>query len=122
MIGRASLISTGARMQVRVGGQSLKMPATKYIYTTVPVPSSELGPLLLLPLPQANQRVEGYLHTRLRVRGWGSPSSDDWRKGSALCLLCDASYVLFDQPAGRKSLSHSAQKKYNAEVTGRKLL
>ncbi len=28
-------------------------------------------------------------HTRLRVRGWGSPNSDDWRKSSALCLLCD---------------------------------
>jgi hypothetical protein len=27
-------------------------------------------------------------HTRLRVRGWGSPKSDDWRKTFALCLLC----------------------------------
>jgi hypothetical protein len=27
--------------------------------------------------------------TRLRVRGWGSPNSDDWRKSLALCLLCD---------------------------------
>ncbi len=27
-------------------------------------------------------------HTRLRVRGWGSPNSDDWRKSLALCLLC----------------------------------
>jgi hypothetical protein len=26
--------------------------------------------------------------TRLRVRGWGSPSSDDWRKSLALCPLC----------------------------------
>ncbi len=25
-------------------------------------------------------------HTRLRVRGWGSPNSDDWRKSWALCL------------------------------------
>jgi hypothetical protein len=27
-------------------------------------------------------------HTRLRVRGWGSPNSDDLRKSLALCLLC----------------------------------
>ncbi len=26
-------------------------------------------------------------HTRLRVRGRGSPNSDDWRKSLALCLL-----------------------------------
>jgi hypothetical protein len=24
-------------------------------------------------------------HTRLRLRGWGSPNSDDWRKSLALC-------------------------------------
>ncbi len=28
-------------------------------------------------------------YTLARVRGWGSPNSDDWRKGLALCLLCD---------------------------------
>jgi hypothetical protein len=26
-------------------------------------------------------------HIRLRVRGWGSPNSDHWRKNLALCLL-----------------------------------
>jgi hypothetical protein len=26
--------------------------------------------------------------TRLRVRGWGSPNSVEWRKILALCLLC----------------------------------
>jgi hypothetical protein len=30
----------------------------------------------------------GVGHTRLRVRGWGSPNSDDLRKSLALCLLC----------------------------------
>jgi hypothetical protein len=46
-----------------------------------------------LPLPQAsvpfspNQRGGGR-HIRLRVRGWGSPNSDDARKNLALCLLC----------------------------------
>ncbi len=29
------------------------------------------------------------VHTCLRVRGWGSPNSDDWRKSLVLCLLCD---------------------------------
>jgi hypothetical protein len=33
-----------------------------------------------------DQRVGG--HTRLRLKGWGSPNSDDWRKSLALCLLC----------------------------------
>ncbi len=32
------------------------------------------------------QRVGG--HTRLRLKGWGSPNSNDWRKSLALCLLC----------------------------------
>jgi hypothetical protein len=73
---------------------------TKYIYTvpyrthstTVYVPSSELGlPHLLsrkrvCPSPR-NQKV-GEGHTRLQVRGWGSPNSDDWRKSLAFCLLC----------------------------------
>ncbi len=35
-----------------------------------------------------NQRGGVRGHTRLRVRGWGSPNSDDWRIGLALCLLC----------------------------------
>jgi hypothetical protein len=67
---------------------------TKYINmqsTTVDVPSPELG----LSHPLSRQRVcpsppprnQGGGHTRLRVRGWGSPNSDDW-KNLALCLLC----------------------------------
>jgi hypothetical protein len=30
----------------------------------------------------------GGTHTRLRLKGWGSPNSDDMRKSLALCLLC----------------------------------
>ncbi len=45
------------------------------------VPSSELG----LSHPPSLASGGG---TRLRVRGWGSPNSDDWRKSIALCLLC----------------------------------
>jgi hypothetical protein len=75
---------------------------TKYVYimsTTVYVPSSELG--LSQPLPQNRGGGEG--HTRLRVRGWGSPNSDDLRKNLALCLLCGdlpslLSYDLLDVP------------------------
>ncbi len=45
-----------------------------------PSPASECA------LPQV-QRVGGG-HTRLRLRGWGSPNSDDWRISLALYLLC----------------------------------
>jgi hypothetical protein len=73
-----------------------RIAGTKYVYiqsTTVYVPSSQLG----LSHPLSRQRVcpspryQGGGHTRLRVRGWGSPNSDDWRKSLALCLLffCD---------------------------------
>ncbi len=59
--------------------------------TTVYVPSSELGlshpPFspASVPLPP---EPKGGGHTRLRVRGWGSPNSDDWRKSLAFSLLC----------------------------------
>ena len=49
----------------------------------------------LTPLshPLSRQRVcpspRGGGHTRLRVRGCGSPNSDDGRKSLALCTLCD---------------------------------
>ncbi len=46
-----------------------------------PSPASECA------LPPDQMVVEG--HTRLRLRGWGSSNSDDWRKSLALCLLCD---------------------------------
>ncbi len=32
--------------------------------------------------------IKGGGHTRMRVRGWGSPNFNDWRKSLALCLLC----------------------------------
>jgi hypothetical protein len=35
----------------------------------------------------------GGFQTRLRVRGWGSPNSDDWRENLVLCLLCEVQYV-----------------------------
>jgi|688.fasta_scaffold338059_1 hypothetical protein len=44
------------------------------------VSSSKLGP------PTTPEPKGG--HIRLRVRGWGSPNLDDWRKGLALSLLC----------------------------------
>ncbi len=57
------------------------------------IPSLELG----LPQPLSCKRVcppppepKGRGHTRLRLRGWGSPNSDDWRKSLAVCLLCAA--------------------------------
>ncbi len=62
--------------------------------TTVYVPSSKLG----LSQPLSRQRVwpspqnRGEGHIRMRVRGWGSPNSDDLRKSLALCLLCEGTY------------------------------
>jgi hypothetical protein len=47
---------------------------------TLPSPLSPAS----VPLPRY-QRGGG---TRLRVRGWGSPNSDDRGKSLALCLLC----------------------------------
>jgi hypothetical protein len=75
---------------------------TKYIHiqsTTVYVPSSELR----LSHPFSRQRVcpspwnqRGRGHTRLRVRGWGSPNSDDCRKSLAPCLLCGLHHIMQD--------------------------
>jgi hypothetical protein len=69
---------------------------TKYINikSTVYVPSSKLG----LSQPLSRQRVcpspqNRGGHTRLRVRGWGSPNSGDRRKSLALCLLCVLDYL-----------------------------
>jgi hypothetical protein len=73
---------------------------TKYVYiksTTVYVPSSELG--LSQPLsrqrvcPSPQNRVWGGGHTRLRVRGWGSPKADDWRKSYLLCGKTDMEFL-----------------------------
>jgi hypothetical protein len=46
-------------------------------------------PLASVPLPPGPKGGGG--HTRLRLRGWGSPNSDDWKKSLALWLLCGLS-------------------------------
>ncbi len=45
---------------------------------TLPAPLSPA----CVPLPP---EPKGEAHTRLRLRGWGSPNSNDWRKSLALC-------------------------------------
>ncbi len=45
-------------------------------------------PLTQATEPSPRNQNGGGGHTRLRVRRWGSPNSDDWRKILALCLLC----------------------------------
>jgi hypothetical protein len=60
-----------------------------FMSTTVSVPSSELGPPTPLPLASVPLNQKGGGHTRLWVRGWGSPNLDNLRKSLALCLLCD---------------------------------
>jgi hypothetical protein len=68
-----------------------------YIYIVPVCPLVGIGtlpPLLSpasVPLPP---EPKGGGHTRLRVRGWGSPNFDDWRKSLALCLLCAMVYLL----------------------------
>ncbi len=46
--------------------------------------------------------------TRLRVRGWGSPNSNDWRKSLALCLLCGQEAFLwkYSRISGGRELTH----------------
>ncbi len=67
---------------------------TKYIHLYLEYPS--VGPLVGLGPPTSsppnecvppppNQR--GGWQPRLRVRGWDSPNSDDWRKSLGLCVL-----------------------------------
>jgi len=54
------------------------------------VPSSELDsptPSLITECAPPHA-AKGGGHIRLRVRGWGSPNSHDWRKSLALCQLC----------------------------------
>jgi hypothetical protein len=88
----------------RVGTPNFKrwlVCITKYLYiksTTVYVPSSELG--LPTPLPQASvpfppdKRVGGggTGHTCLRLKGWGSPNSNDWRKMQEVGVLIKQKY------------------------------
>ncbi len=45
-----------------------------------------LSPKRDCPLPP-EKGGGGNTRTRVRVREWGSPNTDDWRKGLALCLL-----------------------------------
>ncbi len=70
-----------------------RVATTKYLYTgstTVTVPSSELGPHHSLTrkrvCPPSGTKGDGG-HTRLQVRGWGGPNSDEGT-GEKACLLC----------------------------------
>jgi hypothetical protein len=54
-----------------------------------------------LPHPLSREPKEG--HTRRRLRGWGSPNSDDW--SLALCLLCG----LYSSMSNWESFMYSAK-------------
>jgi hypothetical protein len=94
--GEQDLNGLGIIRIVEVAERAQKKEAhhkVRYIeYQSVYVPSSELG--LSQPLSPASVQCsfpqKGGGHTRLRVRGWGSPNIDDWRKSLALWLLCEA--------------------------------
>ncbi len=51
-----------------------------------------------VPLPQ--NRGGGGGGTRLRLRGWGSPNSEDWRKSLAHCLLCGPTCLRWEWERG----------------------
>jgi hypothetical protein len=73
--------------------ERIRFTGTKYVHPQCMSPRrnwdcpNPLSCQRVCPSPQ-EPRGGGGLHTRLRVRGWGSPNSDDWRKSSALCLQC----------------------------------
>ncbi len=58
-----------------------------FVRTGTPPPPPPPLPLASVSSPWNQRRWE---HTRLRVRGWGGPNSDDWRKILAFCLLVKA--------------------------------
>jgi hypothetical protein len=71
-------------------------------------PSSEC-----VPPPPPNQKWRG--HTRLRVWGWGSPKSDDWRKSLVICQLCDLNAGIVPQ----SQFSHSCvYKRFTVYIPG----
>ncbi len=64
-------------------------------------PPPPLPQMSVLP-PGTKAWRGGGVHTRLRVRGWGSPNSDDWRESLVLTLLFGSS-----RPLSPASVSHS---------------
>ncbi len=63
-----------------------------YIYWDSPTPSPPLPTVSVNPPPPRNQRRGTH---RLRVRGRGSPNTDDWRKSLAHCVLCATIEILY---------------------------
>jgi hypothetical protein len=57
-------------------------PSSKWYLSPPPPPLPQAS----VTLPPEPKGVGG--NTRLQVKGWGSPNSDDWRKSLAFCLLC----------------------------------
>jgi hypothetical protein len=54
-------------------------------------------------------------HTRLLVRGWGTPNSDDWRKGLALCLLCGPNGLMAVFEGGKRAAGERVNTQTEAE-------
>jgi hypothetical protein len=72
--------------------------STKYVYIRVPQCMSPCrnwyDPSLASECAPPPPRTKGWGAHSLRLRGWGSPNSDDWRKSLALCLLCDVTHAV----------------------------
>ncbi len=67
-------------------GSLHKVRIYKEYHSVCPLFGIETLPTPLLPA-SVPLRPEPAGQTRLRVRAWGSPNPDDWRKSLALCLL-----------------------------------
>ncbi len=58
-------------------------------------------------------------HIRLRMRGWGSPNPDDWRKSLTLCLLCGTyCTVNVAKKSYQKRLPKDAAQKISSNFVG----
>jgi hypothetical protein len=78
----AALISNGteAHIYLELFSRSPQCPSPRPIWDP-----HTLSRKRVCPPPRTKK---GLGHTRLRVRGWVGPNSDDSRKSLGLCLLC----------------------------------
>ncbi len=85
------MLTTRDRAVIKLVGKNNKVSIYKEYYSVCPLIAVGTLPTPLLPasvpLPP-DPGPGGGGHTRLHVRGWGSPNSEGGRKNLALCLLC----------------------------------
>jgi hypothetical protein len=93
-----------------------KVRTTKYLVGIGTPPT----PLPQASVPSAPPDQKGGA-PRLRLKGWGSPNYDDWRKGLALCLLCGENQWLFVDRCWCESCKEFAAKEITRPYKRQKL-